>query len=154
MRPHEIVTFWGNQDAKFANEEVLYESEQVMIVNFKMCCNDPNMRRVEWVGSNLPHLVKMQFDYIHKSNGNYIYIGKVDRLKIIKITRGMAEMELVILKLNDSSSSDWKKEWRYPCSTKKDVCTMRKWQLIKYEDLVKKVVILKDYGRELQAENW
>jgi hypothetical protein len=163
------VTLWGNQDTKFANETILYESEQVMVVNFKMFCNDPNMWTVEWGGSHLPNLNKMQFDYIHKSNGSYIYVGQVERLKIIKIVRGIAEMELVILKPNDTDAYRRNKEMstscsiyklpsgkggaRYPCSTKKDVCRMRRWPLIKKEDLIKKVVILQDYGPN-SYETW
>ena len=30
-----VVVFWGNMDAKFAPEEVLYESDNILIINFK-----------------------------------------------------------------------------------------------------------------------
>lgn len=165
-RPYQIVTLWGNQDSKFASEEVLYESEQVIVVKFHMFCDDPNFNTVEYAAGHMPNLHMMQFYYIHKSNGIYNYIGQLERLKIIKICRGIAEMELVILKPNDSetyrrdkimsgnkySIPSGKSGAYYPCSTKNDVCRMRRWPKMESEDLIKKVTILEDYGPESNGD--
>lgn len=129
-----IVTLWGNEDAVFMNEEVLYESEQVMIVRFKMLCNDTYYNTLVWNTNS-------HIEYIHKSKGIYKYIGQVNKLHIIQINRGIAEIELIIIKNNSEAIY---KHMHCPCSTKYDVCEMRRWTKMKYEDLIKKVTILFD----------
>jgi hypothetical protein len=121
------------------NEEILYESEQVLVVKFKMFCNDPEFWTIEYSGSHLPDLHMMHLEYIHKVDGVYHHVGWIERLKVINVCSGVAHLELVILKPNDSdvyskklmstsvpqySLATGRGGAHYPCSTKNDVCRM------------------------------
>jgi hypothetical protein len=122
-----VYTMWGNENAKFANDEVLYHSEQVIIVKFRMLVTDPFFNFVEVHAQSITQITDNTFEYIHKVNDLYYYMGEIQRLKITKIVSGVAEMEIVILKHNEGSiESVWGKIGKfYPCKTKKDVCYMR-----------------------------
>ena len=122
-----VYTMWGNENAKFANDEVLYHSEQVIIVKFRMLVTDPFFNFEEVHAQSITQITDNTFEYIHKVNDLYYYMGEIQRLKITKIVSGVAEMEIVILKHNEGSiESVWGKNGKfYPCKTKKDVCYMR-----------------------------
>lgn len=140
----EVYTVWGNEDAKFVHDEVLYNSEQVLIIKFRMLITDSLFNVIEFYASSISNLQGTTFEYIHKSNGLYYYIGKIERLKIIKIVFGVAEMEIVILKHNQSSiNSSWGNIGKfYPCKTKNDVCVMRNLPVIG-EQKINKVILHK-----------
>ncbi len=114
-----------------------------MIVKFKVFVNDPLFKVLEKCSSSIPYINRYEFEYIHKSNGIYFYIGKIERLKIIKFSCGLAEMEIVILKHNEGSSqASWGKIGRYyGCATKNDICNMRGWPLIIGDEKMKKIIL-------------
>jgi len=89
-------------------------------------------------------LNNIKFEYIHKSNGLYYYFGEIQRLKIIKIVSGVAEMEIVVLKHNQGSiENSWGNIGKfYHCKTKNDVCNMRNLPLIG-EQKINKVILHK-----------
>jgi len=138
----KVFTLWGNENAKLAHDEVLYHSEQVMIIKFRMLLTDPLFNTIEDCAPSITHLNNYTFEYIHKANGLYYYMGEIQRIKIIHIIYGVAEMELVILKHNEGSiESVWGSIGKfYPCRTKKDVCNMRKLPYTD-EEKINKVIV-------------
>lgn len=165
--PRTIATLWGNQDSINLPDEVLYSSEQVFIVNFKMILkNYPSFWVIEKAGMHLPFtdnttgLGRIEFEYVHKCNGEYHYIGRIERMKVIKLCGGIACVELVILRPNLSQTYTHCREMStppgiresnpdrggayYSCATKNDVARMRKWPKIPNEELIKKVIMLED----------
>jgi hypothetical protein len=138
----KIYTIWGNENAKLAHDEVLFNSDQVIVIKFRMLITDALFNDVEKCAPSISHLKDTTFEYIHKSNGIYYYIGQIDRLKIIKIACGVAEIEIVVLKHNQGSiESSWGNIGKYyPCKTKNDICNMRKWPIIG-EQKINKVIL-------------
>jgi hypothetical protein len=138
----KVYTLWGNENARLAHDEVLYHSEQVMIVKFRMLLTDPLFNTIEECAPSITYLNKYTFEYIHKANGLYYYMGEIQRLKIAQIISGVAEIELVILKHNEGSiESLWGNIGKfYPCRTKKDVCNMRNLPYID-ERKIDKVIV-------------
>jgi hypothetical protein len=133
----DIVLFWGNMDAKFAPEEVLYESNSTLIVNFKLSMKDPLFQWIQRCEKYVPNLQGIIFHYVHKKSGIYNYSGPIERLKITGIYSGMAHMEIVILKQGEDDSR--RPTFVYPCSTKNDVCRLLKAPLLASNELVNKI---------------
>lgn len=123
----KVYTMWGNENARFAHDEILYNSEQVIIIKFRMLLTDSFFNDIEACASSISTINDSTFQYIHKANNIYYYMGTIERLKIIQIVSGLAEMEIVVLKHNEGSiESVWGNIGKfYPCKTKKDVCNMR-----------------------------
>jgi hypothetical protein len=137
----DMVLFWGNLDAKFAAEEVLYESDNLLVVNFKLSMRDPLFEFIQFCEKHVPNVNRVSFHYIHKKSGVYNYIGLINTLKIIRICSGMAHMEIVILKRDNE---DYRRpKFIYPCSTKNDICRLLKAPLLASNELVNKVSKLK-----------
>jgi len=138
---HDMVLLWGNIDAKFAPEEVLYESDSILIVNFKLSMNDPLFEMIQRCEKAVPNLNGMSFHYVHKKSCIYNYMGHIERMKIIGICSGMAHMEIVILKQGDE---DYRRhKFVYPCSRKNDVCRLLKIPLLANNELVNKISKIK-----------
>lgn len=125
----QIYTIWGNEDAKYAADEVLFNSDQVMIVKIHIFVTDSLFNDIESFSRQAPDIMRYSLEYIHKSNGVYFYIGKIERLKILKIVYGLAEFEIVVLKPYQFTIEAClsKTNIIYPCGTKNDICFMRKW---------------------------
>lgn len=119
----EVVLMWGDESD---GDEILYYSDQVMIFKFKLKFDDPSFKTLESCSSHMPNICRMRFEYIHKANGYYNYIGKVERLKILCINKEIAEMEIVILMGNEGNKA-WNIEYRrrYPCINKSDIYLIR-----------------------------
>lgn len=133
----EIILFWGNADSKFAPEEVLYESDNVIIVNFKLSIKDPLFSWIQRCEKHVSDIQNISFQYIHKRSGMYNYIGPINRLKIMGIYSGIVHIEFIILKKEEH---DYKRpEFVYPCSTKNDICRLLKLPLIPNNKLVYKI---------------
>lgn len=136
-RSHDMVLFWGNMDAKFAPEEVLYESDSILVVNFKLSMKDPLFALIQRCEKYVPNLHGVSFHYVHKKSGMYNYTGPIERLRITGIYSGMAHMELVILKQDEE---DYRRpKFVYPCSTKNDMCRLLKAPLLANNELVNKI---------------
>jgi hypothetical protein len=133
----DMVLLWGNMDAKFAPEEVLYESDSILVVNFKLSMKDPLFALIQRCEKYVPNLNNVSFHYVHKQSSIYNYMGLIERLKIIRICSGMAHMEIVILKQGDEDYRRYK--FVYPCSTKNDVCRLLKVPLLASNELVNKI---------------
>ncbi len=134
----ELVTLWGNEDARSFAHEILYESDQVTVINFKLFINDPLFSLLEGCLPHIPKVHRHRFEYIHKSNGIYYYTGEIDRSKIKKISHGVAEIEIVVLK-NNSQDRISKQRKYYPCATKNDVCVMNGWPILG-DEKIKKII--------------
>jgi hypothetical protein len=134
----ELVTLWGNEDARSFADEILYKSEQLTVVKFKLFINDPLFSLLEQCCPHMPNVHRHEFVYIHKSNGIYYYTGKIERSKIKKISRGVAEIEIVVLK-NSSENRMSKPRKYYPCATKNDVCVMNGWPILG-DDKIRKII--------------
>ena len=132
-----MVLFWGNVDAKFAAEEVLYESDSTLIVNFKLSMKDPLFLWIQRCEKYVSNLHGTSFHYIHKKSGIYNYTGPIERLKITGIYSGMAHMEIVILKQGEDDSR--RPAFVYPCQTKNDLCRLLKAPLLSSNELVNKI---------------
>jgi hypothetical protein len=136
-----MVLLWGNVDAKFAPEEVLYESDSILVVNFKLSVKDPLFELIQRCEKHVPNINDVSFHYVHKQSCIYNYMGHIERLKIIGICSGLAHMEVVILKQGDEDYRRYK--FVYPCSTKNDVCRLLKAPLLASNELVNKVSKIK-----------
>lgn len=138
---HEMVLFWGNVDARFAHEEVLYESDITLIVKFKLSMKDPLFELIQRCEKYVPNLHGVSFHYVHKQFGMYNYIGLIERLKITGICSGIAHMEIVIFKQDEDCYR--RPKFVYPCSTKNDVCRLLKAPLLASNELVNKISKIK-----------
>lgn len=140
---NEIYTIWGNENAKYAADEILFNSEQVMVVKIQLFVTDSHFNKIENYAITPRDLERISVEYIHKANGLYYYIGKIERIKILKIINGLAEIEIVVLKPNELTiGSCWGEINRtYPCGTKNDICVMRKWPRLGYEKINKIIKI-------------
>lgn len=119
----EVVLMWGDEST---GDQVLYCSDQVMIFKFTTEFESSAFEKLESCAPHMPALCRMEFQYIHKANGYYNYIGKVQRLKILCVNDGVAQFEVVILMQNEGTKPYIRKYSRnYPCMTKNDVCLMR-----------------------------
>ena len=134
--PTELVTLWGNEDARCYADQILYESDQVIVVKFKLFTSDPLFSLLEQCSPHMPRVHRHEFVYIHKSNGMYYYTGKIERSKITKISYGVADIEIVVLKNNQERVS-CKSAKHYPCTTKNDVCIMNGWPVLGDEKIRK-----------------
>lgn len=132
----ELVTLWGNEDARSCADKILYESDQLTVIKFKLFASDPLFSLLEQCSPHMPNVHRHEFAYIHKSNGIYYYIGKIERSKIIKISCGVAEIEIVVFK-NNQRWFTGKAEKHYPCTTKNDVCLMNGWPVLGDEKIRK-----------------
>ena len=135
-----VVVFWGNMDAKFAPEEVLYESDNVLIVNFKLSMKDSQFKHIQMCETWIPDVTRHTYHYVHKTEGIYNYIGLIDRLKITWICKEMAHMEIIILK---NGSRQLRLKYTYPCATKNDVCRLLNVPFLKSGELINKVSEIK-----------
>jgi hypothetical protein len=133
----DIMLFWGNVDSKFAPEEVMYESDNVFIVNFKLSIKDPILSWIQRCEKYMPNIQNISFQYIHKVSCIYNYIGPIDRLKIMGIYSGIAHIEFVVLKKGEDDCR--RPEFVYPCSTKNDMCRLLKTPLLASNELVNKI---------------
>ena len=132
----KVMVFWGNMDAKFAPEEVLYESHNVLIINFKLSMKDAQFKHIQFAEKSIPDICRTTYHYVHKSEGIYNYIGSITKLKITGIREGMAYMEIIILK---NGSGYRCPKYTYPCATKNDVCRLLNVPLLKSGELINKV---------------
>jgi len=123
-----MYTLWGNINAKWAAEKVLYESSQVLIVEFRLLNSDP-------LFEHLVNYERHKFHYVHKANGLYNYIGKLKQSKIIGMNHGLVSFELVIMKKHSSTT--------FVCYTKNDLCAMRNWKELKEENKKYKIIHMK-----------
>ncbi len=139
-----VVVFWGNMDAKFAPEEVLYESDNILIINFKLSMKDEQFNYIQRCEEHIPEICRTTYHYVHKTGGIYKYIGPVQRLKITQLCGGMANMEIIILK--NGSGNRWLK-YIYPSSTKNDICRLLNVPLLKRDELINKVSNIKTDSR-------
>ena len=140
----ELVTLWGNEDARSYADEILYDSDQVIVIKFKLFTSDPLFSLLERCSPHIPAVNRHEFEYIHKSNGIYYYIGKIERSKIIKINCGVSEIEIVVLKNHPNQFTRNRNKY-YPCATKNDVCVMNGWPLLgdeKIRKIIKKTIDL------------
>ena len=133
-----VDIFWGNVDSKFAPEEVLYESDNVLIVNFKLSIKGSQFKHIQMCETSIPRVLRHTYHYVHKSGGIYNYIGLIDRLKITLICKEMAHIEIIILK-NGSKQLQVK----YPCSRKNDICRLLNVPFLKSGELINKVSQIK-----------
>ncbi len=135
-----VFVFWGNMDAKFAPEEVLYESDNVLIVNFKLSMKDSQFKHIQWAEKSIPEICRTTYHYVHKSEGIYNYIGSITKLKITWICKEMAHMEIIILKKESKYRCP---KYTYPCETKNDVCRLLNVPFLKSGELINKVSEIK-----------
>jgi hypothetical protein len=131
-----VVVFWGNVDAKIVPEEVLYESANVLIINFKLSIKDAQFKHIQWAEKSIQNICRTTYHYVHKSGGIYNYIGLIERLKIKGICKEMAHMEIIILK---NGSGYRCPKYIYPCATKNDICRLLNVPLLKSGELINKV---------------
>ena len=82
---------WGNTESKLYPEKVLFESDQIMVIEFSMLCKDDMYYTTQQYG------FCEQF-YIHKKNGLYSYIGQIKFAKLLRVAYGVASYELVVAK--------------------------------------------------------
>jgi len=120
FRNNTIFTLWGGEkcgESKI-NDEILYESDLVMIINFKIPIEDPEFKEIENSLIHIPRVFKTEFEYIHKyEDDTYRYIGNIERTKVLCVNDGIIELEIVILK----------QKKLYPCKTKNDICKLKGW---------------------------
>lgn len=120
FRNNTIFTLWGGEKygESEITDEILYESDLVMIINFKIPIEDPEFKEIENCIVHIPRVFKTEFEYIHKyEDDTYRYIGNIERTKVLCVNDGIIELEIVILK----------QKKLYPCKTKNDICKLKGW---------------------------
>jgi hypothetical protein len=120
-----MYTLWGNINAKWAAEKVLYQSAHVLIVEF-------NILRSDQLFEYLANYDKHDFHYVHKVDGKYNYIGKLEKSNIIRMNNGLVSFELIIYREYTSKF--------YECYTKNDICNMCGWKEINNQDKKYKII--------------
>jgi len=60
----KVYTMWGNENAIFAHDEILYNSEQVVIIKFRMFLTDSLFNDVEAYSPSISYLNNIKFENI------------------------------------------------------------------------------------------
>jgi len=135
FRNNTIFALWGGEKCgeSKVEDDILYESEIVMIIKFKIPIEDPGFKEIENSLIHIPRVFKTEFEYIHKyEDATYRYIGPIERARVLCVNDGIIEIEIAILK---------QKPKLYPCKTKKDMCDLKGWR---GTDILKKITIFRD----------
>jgi len=143
-----IFALWGGEKYGESNveDDILYESNLVMIIKFKIPIGDPEFKEIENSLIHIPKVCKTEFEYIHKyEDDTYRYIGPIERARVLCVNDGIIEIEIVILKQDNVQDLDrYQPKYKsksYPCKTKKDMCDLKGWC---GTDILKKITIFRD----------